>query len=623
MRCANSPTNRKTAMRDKVDIPRITSDRTALVRMLESAGAVFKTAKVCKCPFHTDKHASAGIYEKEGIWRFKCQSTGCEFGGTILDVQAKITGKSVADILRDMAGNDAPRKSFDEVRAKPVQSYPTTEAIRGAYRNVEDLYCYTHPDTKIIELAIVRFRDSSGDKCFHQFHPTPNGFQIGAPPKPWPLFNRTRLRTATEVWIVEGEKAAKALQAVGHVATTSPCGAGKAMHADWRPCAGKTCFLWPDNDPVNEKGIRTGIAHMEEVAHELSKLEPRPLVLWINPDELGLGPKDDAYDFLLPYEGDMVEATSGLDAVRSIAKVTGPAEELQQLIEDTISGKRTAIPWPWRGMTSMTKALFPGTVTCICGDPGCSKSLAMLEASAYWHKNGVKIAINELEDDRSYHLNRVLAQLEDNSNITDDSWIRENPDAAREAFARQRDFINSFGARMDTKPDGEPTLDELVAWTEKQCQGGARVLVIDPITAADSGDKPYLADRKFMLKVKGIVRASGSSMILVTHPKLSTKGGSPLSSMAGGAAFPRFAHTVVWIHRHDTPKPVRCSGPHGAFATEISRSFKIGKARNGKGSGVELGFNFDVQSLRMVEQGTVIKPKKDRIVEDPTEGVYP
>lgn len=602
----------------KIDIARITADRAKIVSVLEAAGAVFR-GPTCKCPFHEDNHASAGIYQKDGVWRFKCQSKACGFGGNVIDVEAKLSGRSIDEQLRFMSGRAA---KIEEVKSAPRQTFPTIDALSSSYRNVEDVYCYTDPDTRQVDLAIIRFRASDGDKVFHQFKAVPGGFQLGAPLKPWPLFNRTRLRTATEVWIVEGEKAAKAMQAVGYVATTSPCGAGKAMHANWQPCAGKTCFLWPDNDPVNEKGIRTGIAHMEDVARELAKLEPRPIVLWINPDDLDLPPKGDAFDFLEPYEGDAVEADHGLGAVRNLAKITGPAQELEQLIEDTISGKRKAIPWPWRGVTAFTKALYPGTVMCICGDPGCSKSLAMLEATTYWHRNNVKIAIKELEDDRSYHLNRVLAQLEDNSNLTDDEWVTSNPAEARAAFQKHRDFLDDFGSRMDTHPDGEPTLDEVLEWLSKRCASGARVAIVDPITAANSGDKPYLADRKFMLSAKGIVRAHGASLILVTHPKLNSKGTSPLDSMAGGAAYPRFAHTVVWIHRHDQPKQVKCNSPHGSFNTEITRSFRISKARNGKGTGVELGFNFDVPSLKMVEQGVVMKTKKDP-AGDPVEGAFP
>ena len=43
---------------------------------------------------------------------------------------------------------------------------------------------------------------------------------------------------------VEGEKVVHALHDYSVVATTSPCGAGKAKHPDWTPLAGKNVILY-------------------------------------------------------------------------------------------------------------------------------------------------------------------------------------------------------------------------------------------------------------------------------------------------------------------------------------------------------------------------------------------
>ena len=86
--------------------------------------------------------------------------------------------------------------------------------------------------------------------------------------------------------LVEGEKCVKALRAIGVVGTTSPCGAGKGEHCDWTPLAGKTIFLWPDND-------ENGIAHMRAVSAILEKLKPTPSLIWLDPASLDLPPKHD------------------------------------------------------------------------------------------------------------------------------------------------------------------------------------------------------------------------------------------------------------------------------------------------------------------------------------------
>ena len=66
--------------------------RDALVRELEAAGGKVKGSTVV-CPFHLDRRPSAGIFEKNGVWRFKCQAVECGFGGDIFDVRARAAGR--------------------------------------------------------------------------------------------------------------------------------------------------------------------------------------------------------------------------------------------------------------------------------------------------------------------------------------------------------------------------------------------------------------------------------------------------------------------------------------------------------------------------------------------------
>lgn len=601
---------------DDLEKESLRRDRDALEAALKEAGCDFIRGSTARCPFHDDQHPSGSIHlRKEGVWAFRCHP--CNLNEDVIGLQARARNAKCGDVLRGAGKGAVVRKSAP---SHPAKHYPSVDAIRASYGgNADDLYAYTNPDTKAVELVVVRV--VQGDrKVFHQFRPvSTGGFESGAPPKPWPLFNRGRIRGATEVWVVEGEKCVKALHAVGAVATTSPCGAGKAQYADWTPLSGKTVFLWPDSDPADPKtGIRTGIAHMEAVALELAKLEPAPMVLWVNPDELDLPEKGDAADYLEPFEGDVEECQRALLAVQSIATMTGPAEELSKMMEDTISGRRRAIEWPYPSLSRLSRALFPGTVTAICGDPGCGKSFLALECAAYWFSKGVKVALYELEDDRAYHLSRVLAQLDGCSDLADDEWLRGHPEEARKAMDRHRDVIGRFGACVHTRPDGDTTLDELLEWIRERCVAKCRIVIIDPVTAAESGDKPWIADRKFIMAAKAIVRAHGASLILVTHPKLGLKpgGGSPLHGMAGGAAYPRFSHSVFWMVKHPEPIRVQIKGIHGMFKTTIDRSLRIGKARNGVGTNVELGFVFDPKNLRFAEQGAVQKKLKGAEADD-------
>ena len=179
--------------------------------------------------------------------------------GDILDIIAKVDGIEIADVFKRLKGVSRPQKQSPKV-------YPTIEALKAAMPySVEDIYQYTHPTTGKIEMLVLRLKTPDG-KTFRQCSPVKNGFIQEAPAKPWFLYNRGRIKTADTVVVVEGESCVHALHKYGITATTSPCGALKAEHADWTPLAGKNIILWPDNDPVDKNlGYSPGRKHMAQV----------------------------------------------------------------------------------------------------------------------------------------------------------------------------------------------------------------------------------------------------------------------------------------------------------------------------------------------------------------------
>jgi hypothetical protein len=51
---------------------------------------------------------------------------------------------------------------------------------------------------------------------------------------------------------------------------------------------------------------------------------------------------------------------------------------------------------------------------------------------------------------------------------------------------------------------------------------------------------------------------------------------------------------------------VFCKGQYGTpFSTTINRAVRLGKTRNGPGSGMDIGFIFDGKTLRFSEQGPI------------------
>jgi hypothetical protein len=574
-------------------------DRAQLEHALRAAGGDVIRGNAVRCPFHDDRHASASLYaDEQGVWRVKCHT--CKTAPMdVFDVTEAHTGRAVGDQLRELRPG---------MVRKPARVFADLEAVvasLNAYTHVERVHAYTNPDTKTPDLLVVRARDRDGGKTFQQFQPNPGGgFISGAPPKPWPLYNRTVLRAAKAVVVVEGEKCVEALRAAGVPATSAPCGAGKAVHADWRPLAGLTVYLWPDHDPA-------GADHMRDVAAELAKVRPLPRVYRLDPAGLELPPKADAVEYLerLPADDDKADAV--WEMLEARAEPTGPAAEVGELIEDMISGKWRALEWKFRTLGRLSKALFPGTTTLVCGDPGSTKSFLLLECLAHWHAAGIPVACYMLEDTKRIHLLRALAQMSGEGRITDDDWVRNHPAVAREIYAQHREALDTFGACITSPGANHPTTDEIAAWVEARCKDGCQIIAVDPITCADFSDKPWKDDRRFIWTCQRALAFSGARLILVTHPRKGAGGAKSTGSMddmAGGASYPRHAQTVLWVQRKDPAEEVEIvSGSENTMnkREEVDRVVKIVKSRNGKGHGAALAFNFLTESLTFEEVGLI------------------
>ena len=137
---------------------------------------------------------------------------------------------------------------------------------------------------------------------------------------------------------------------------------------------------------------------------------------------------------------------------------------------------------------------------------------------------------------------------------------------------------------------------------------GYRIICIDPVTAAAQTNKPWITDNQFLQQIKRTATDHQCSVVLVTHP---TKAVSlpDMASLAGGAAYSRFAQTILWLEAHDTKK-AKIKTPCGTEQQEINRTLHILKARNGKGHGLKLAFDFDSQTLKLIECGLIIKKGK-------------
>ncbi len=178
--------------------------------------------------------------DKAGVWYD--HATGQ--GGDILDLWATTRGMNT--------NSDFPR-IMEEIRGwlgEPTRP-ASTPSRRRREPPVDDLgpptgkWDYLDADGSLI--ACVYRYDPPGRR--KEFRPWDVRAKRPQAPDPRPLYNLPGIALATEVVLVEGEKAAQALIDAGITATTSMHGSNAPMEkTDWSPLARKRVTIWPDKD---------------------------------------------------------------------------------------------------------------------------------------------------------------------------------------------------------------------------------------------------------------------------------------------------------------------------------------------------------------------------------------
>jgi hypothetical protein len=160
-------------------------------------------------------------------------------------------------VVHSFAGDDAI-ECKDYVRAKLGQPQWKPNGGDGRDPVIAD-YVYRTADGKPY-LRVQR----TASKKFWQQHADGDKWLNGAPKGPRVLYRLPELLAAdpdTPIYVVEGEKDADRLAALGFVATTTSGGSnGKWTPELAEPLAGKTVYIIPDNDEPGEKICATSCA---------------------------------------------------------------------------------------------------------------------------------------------------------------------------------------------------------------------------------------------------------------------------------------------------------------------------------------------------------------------------
>ncbi len=210
--------------------------RLPLPELMARCGDGERAKKSAKCPFHDDGRNSFSIFQRDGVWFWKCHA-GCGEGDEVHYLQRKFSV--------DTAGAFAKWKEL--------------AGVNGSKSRVVARYDYTN------ETGGLLFQVERTDpKGFRQRRPDGKGgwiYNLDGVRRV--LYRLTEVLKATgEVWIVEGEKDADTLAGLGFTATTNSGGAGKWRDEYSNALRGKPVVIVPDNDTP-------GLKHADTIARAL------------------------------------------------------------------------------------------------------------------------------------------------------------------------------------------------------------------------------------------------------------------------------------------------------------------------------------------------------------------
>ena len=215
--------------------------------------------------------------EAEGGW-FCNQCGGKDHqggAGSGLDLLMRVRGwdlkQALAAVERHLGLEpDAPARSRKPSRPHRAPDKPPPDAPPPRLGNATAQWCYRDNNGEQL-FWIQRFDPAPGRKLFihrvwldgHWHYPRSRGVDADPFtcewPSPRPLYRLPDLseRPDAPVLVVEGEKAADAAAALfpDHVVVSWSNGSKAIRHVDWQPLAGRTCRLWPDNDPQGREAM--------------------------------------------------------------------------------------------------------------------------------------------------------------------------------------------------------------------------------------------------------------------------------------------------------------------------------------------------------------------------------
>ena len=252
----------------------------------------------------------------------------CKGGCSTKDILSA-AGKTESDLfIDDATASPPPAKKKLKEHDLPKQ------AVEACVWSVEhqhkvkvlktSIYQYHNADGS--DFGIVVRCDIPGDKVFKQIKHLANGkWQCTAGNELWPLYRLTEMPKDGEVYLHEGEKAACAGAAAGLPSIASKGGSEAPDKSDWKPLAGMTVNICPDNDKAGEKYAATVTGILQQLVPpatvKIVRLDDRP--------EKG---------------GDFADILAACDDCKDEDVLAGLRQEVEQVADETAPEKVAPVP---------------------------------------------------------------------------------------------------------------------------------------------------------------------------------------------------------------------------------------------------------------------------------------
>ena len=310
------------------------------------------------CPFcqSDDKpHATGDLSVEAG---FKCHKCGWKGDGfKLIQVVRNYDFPAAVDFARNVFGITTDGPSPSQAKASQQKSgkihKSPEDAIAAALWAVEkdtgakwsmirlDVY---DSASGIPVLAVLRLDradeavDETGKriKTYRPIHFVDGGWKLGDPPGLLPIFNLPAIIASTGiVYVVEGEKAARAGETIGLLCTTTAHGAKSPAKTDLAPLRGRHVVILRDNDEA-------GFEYAKVMAQLCLAAGAASVKIVILP---GLPPKGDLADFVDMRTGVSPDAMRAeVEAAVDAADVWSPPSAPSDNIKPTVllpGGPRT------------------------------------------------------------------------------------------------------------------------------------------------------------------------------------------------------------------------------------------------------------------------------------------